>query len=634
MKKKILLVDDDRVLSKYLTNLLTREGHEVTTVEDGISALDLLTGYTPDIIFVDLILPKINGDKLCQVVRKMEHLKDCYLAIISGVVAEMDIDQSQIGADSYIAKGPFAIMAEHVLQVVNASDLPRHQRTSKQVMGLDAIFPRQLTRELLSRNRHLETILESMAEGILELWEGKIVYANAAAISLFQIPQERLLTQYPVDLFDDGMRRQVEALLQGGQDAAWEIGENTPIELKSRLVTLRYIPVQSEPSVSIMLIKDITERKRLELQLQHAQKMEAIGTITSGVAHNFRNTLTGILVNSQIIAENYPDDNVLRELVERINSAVKRGAQLVERLLQFSRKQTKSEFEPIDLVSVIAETYQIIRRSFDSKIDVALNLKQSLPIMGDHSGLSHVLINLFTNARDAMPRGGVLTISAEQENGTAVVTVSDTGEGMDRETQEKCFDPFFTTKEVGKGTGLGLSTTYGIVKSHEGDIQVISAPKRGATFKLRFPLSKPGGRNNERVPRPIVRGGGERILVVEDEADIQAGLQDLLVCLGYEPIVAARGPEALDKYAKHHPEAVLMDISIPEMNGLTCAEHILQGDPTAKIAVLSGYDANGVNNLSDRLKSIIKGYLVKPVDAGLLSELLARMCRTERPSGS
>jgi CheY-like chemotaxis protein len=375
-----------------------------------------------------------------------------------------------------------------------------------------------------------------------------------------------------------------------------------------------------------LLIKDITERKRLELQLQHAQKMEAIGTITSGVAHNFRNTLTGILVNSQIIAENHPDDTGLRELVERINTSVKRGAQLVERLLQFSRKQTKKEFQRIDLVAVIAETYPIIRKAFDQKIDIRLNLKQSVPIMGDHSGLSQILMNLFTNARDAMPGGGVLSISAEEEDSAAVVTVSDTGEGMDRETREKCFDPFFTTKEVGRGTGLGLSTTYGIVKSHEGDIQVTSAPNSGCTFKLRFPLACTEGRDDGRLCKQIIRGNGEIILVVEDDSEVQTGLQDLLVCLGYEPVFAATASEALEKYDKYRPGAVLMDISLPEMNGLTCVERIIDMDRVAQIAILSGYDSNGLNGISQRVRSLIKGYLVKPVNAGQLSQLLAKMC--------
>jgi PAS domain S-box-containing protein len=365
MKKKILLVDDDRVLLKYLTNLLEREGHDVETVSDGISALNLLTASSPDIIFLDLILPKIDGDKLCRVIRKMEHLKECFLVVISAAVAEMEIDLEGIGADRYIAKGPFAAIAEHVLESIKASDRPRSEAGQKSVMGLEGLFPRQLTKELLSRNRHLETILESMAEGILEIYEGKIVYANSAAIEMFDVPEEKILLSYPPDLFEESFRDRIQILLYSPADSSSVIGENTPIELKGRQVTIQYIPVSGAATTSVMLITDVTERKRLELQLQHAQKMEAVGTIASGVAHNFRNTLTGILVNSQVIQEQYPDHSGLNELVERINSSVKKGSRLVERLMQFSRRQTKTEFQRLDLVAIIAETYQIARKSFD-----------------------------------------------------------------------------------------------------------------------------------------------------------------------------------------------------------------------------------------------------------------------------
>jgi signal transduction histidine kinase len=370
---------------------------------------------------------------------------------------------------------------------------------------------------------------------------------------------------------------------------------------------------------------DITERKRLEMQLQHAQKMEAIGTIASGVAHNFRNTLTGILVNSQVIQENYPEEAPLMEVVKRIDSSVKRGAQLVERLMQFSRKETKKEFRSVDLVSVLAETYQIVKRSFDQNIDVSLDISQSLPIIGDHSGLSHVFMNLFTNARDAMPDGGQLKIQAYKEGQSAVVRVSDTGDGMDDETRKKCFDPFFTTKEVGKGTGLGLSTTYGIVKSHDGETQVESIPGKGTTFTLRFPLSEKEAADACDPPADIVRGNGQPVLVVDDEAEIQAAMRDLLDCLGYKPLLAALGDEAVELYKIRQPDVVLMDVNLPEENGLSCAAKILDLDPEAKIAVLSGYDQDGPELANKQLNGRIKGFLTKPVDMAQLSGLLARL---------
>jgi len=202
MKKKIVVVDDDRVMLKFVTKLLEREGHEVLTAEDGFAALNLLSGFTPDIMFFDLIMPKIDGGKLIKIVRSMPQMKDCYLIIVSAAVAEIDFDFEKTGADSYIAKGPFSAMAEHIKAAIEVSDSPREQEESKPIRGLDSIYARQLTKELLSRNRHLETILESMAEGILEVYSDKVVYANNVAVSLLGLPQEKILAAYPSDLFN------------------------------------------------------------------------------------------------------------------------------------------------------------------------------------------------------------------------------------------------------------------------------------------------------------------------------------------------------------------------------------------------------------------------------------------------
>jgi PAS domain S-box-containing protein len=627
MKKKILVVDDDRVILKFVTKLLEKEGHEVKTAGDGFAALNLLTAFTPDLMFFDLIMPKIDGDKLIKIVRTMPHLQDCYLVIISAAVAEIDFNFEATGADSYIAKGPFNKMADHIIAVIAASELPRQKGEPKPIRGLDTVFARQLTKELLSRNRHLETILESMAEGILEVFTGKIVYANAAAITMFGLPYEKILTAAPPDLFKEGVAKRLEELLKLQTDEPAEIGENTPVELNGRLVTIQTIPVKDDPATIIVMITDVTERKGLEIQLQHVQKMEAIGTIAAGVAHNFRNTLTEVLVNSQLIQTNYKNESGLHEVAERINTSVRRGSRLVDGLLQFSRKQIKKEFMSIDLNQIIEQIYQLIRKSFDNKIDIRADLPEPIMILGDPSSLSQAVMNLCTNARDAMPEGGQLVIKAAKEGNKAIVTVSDTGQGMDRETLEKCFDPFFTTKAVGKGTGLGLSTTYGIIKSHEGLINVESAPGKGTTFTLQFPVT-PGKEASAKKNSPeIIRGKGERILVVDDEPEILKALEGLLACLGYQAALASSGKEGLQKYQNIRPDAVLMDINLPEMDGITCIGEILKYDPNAKISIISGYEQSAVNGLNNRIKESIKGYLVKPVDMTDLSALLAGMLK-------
>ena len=484
MKKKVLVVDDDRVMLQFVTKILEREGHDVHTVEDGFAALNLLSSFTPDIIFFDLVMPKIDGGKLIKIVRSMPQMNNCYLVIISAAMAEIDFDFEETGADSYIAKGPFSSMAKHIQAAIEFSDTPRAKQKSKPIRGLDSVYARQLTKELLSRNRHLETILESMAEGILEVYSNKVVYANGVAVALLGMSLEKILAAYPPDLFADHIRHKLDRILQINSDEPAGIGDKSPVELNNRQITLKILPVKGESSTVIIMITDVTERKKLEMQLQHVQKMEAIGTIAAGVAHNFRNTLTEIMVNSQLIQMNYKDESGLHDVAGRINRSVRRGSSLVDGLLQFSRKQIKAEFKLIDLAIVIDELCQLLQKSFDQKIEIQTDLHARLAVMGDSTSLSQALMNLCTNARDAMPDGGKLMIRGIQENKRIIVTVTDTGQGMNREIAEKCFDPFFTTKPIGKGTGLGLSTSYGIIKSHEGMISVDSRPNRGTTFKI------------------------------------------------------------------------------------------------------------------------------------------------------
>ena len=630
MKKKILVVDDDRVMLKFISKLLTREGHEVVTAEDGFAALTLLSTFTPDIMFFDLIMPKIDGNKLIQIVRNMPPLKHCYLVIISAAVAEIDFDFEQTGADSYIAKGPFSSMSEHIKEVIEASDDPKAKQEEKPIRGLDNVYARQLTKELLSRSRHLETILESMAEGILEVFSNKIVYANGVAVALLGLPPEKILAAYPPDIFNESVSKQLDDILKSESEEPVEIGEKTPVALNGRQITIKILPVKGETSTVIIMITDVTERKRLEMQLQHIQKMEAIGTIAAGVAHNFRNTLTEILVNSQLIQMNYEDQSGLHEVAGRINTSVRRGARLVDGLLQFSRKQIKEEFKIINLADVISQTCQIIQKSFDKKIEIQTEYPNQLPIMGDPTSLSQALMNLFTNARDSMPTGGQLIIKAVQEDRRILVSVSDNGEGMEKATIEKCFDPFYTTKPIGKGTGLGLSTTYGIIKSHEGLISVDSQSKKGTTFMIHFPLATGEEELKPESEPSLARGDGQRVLVVDDEPEILNAMKALLVYLGYKPEFASNGIQGLDKYKSCKPDAVLMDINMPEMDGIACIEEILNYDPDAKISIISGYELDGINGLGKKAKESIQDYLPKPIGLSDLSALLAKMLPDEK----
>jgi two-component system cell cycle sensor histidine kinase/response regulator CckA len=268
MKKKILVVDDNRQMLEFISNLLEEEGHQVVTAEDGFSALDLLISYTPDIIFVDFVMPLIGGDKLCKIVRKMEHLQDCCLVLVSAAASELDFDYTEIGADACIAKGTEDSIAEHVLAAVKESDSPQKEDGPKAIKGLDEIYPRQMTRELLSRNHHLETMLESMAEGILEVFSGRVVYANSTAASFFGMPLEKLLFKYFLDLFDEKERLHIETLLKTEKGRPPEIDGDTPVELNNRQVIIKKQEVKGDETTFIIIITDVTERKKTEKELR------------------------------------------------------------------------------------------------------------------------------------------------------------------------------------------------------------------------------------------------------------------------------------------------------------------------------------------------------------------------------
>ena len=285
----------------------------------------------------------------------------------------------------------------------------------------------------------------------------------------------------------------------------------------------------------------------------------------------------------------------------------------------------------MDLSILINETYLLIKESF-KKINIQVDIPKSLMIKGDFLDLSHALMNLCTNAYDAMPDGGDLHIEASAQGDYAIVKISDTGSGMDQETVEKCFDPFFTQGEIGESTGLGLSTAYGIVKSHNGDIQVESQLNQGTTFRLVFPGVLP---EEEQVPveeseaadtkkdeNGALRGKGKKVLVVDNEKELVNALTKLLEFLGYQAESASNGMEAIEKYKSYHPDIVLLDINMPGMDGITCAERIIEFDADAKIAIISGYEEN--YGIDESKRSLIAGYLTKPISLKDLSGFLEK----------
>jgi PAS domain S-box-containing protein len=521
------------------------------------------------------------------------------------------------------------------------SKRPLTQSDMSLLMGIASQIAVSITnansfQKLQESEQRYRTLFEDSRDPIfITTEEGQFVDVNRSMLDLFGYSREAMIGMNIREIHShyDDWARVLDELNKGSvRDFETRLKRNDASEMEC-LLTATLRRADDDAILGYQgIIRDITDRKRdeeerrkLEAQLMQAQKMEAIGTIAGGVAHNFRNILTVISMNSQILQMRYSDDSTIQKSAEVLNSYVDRGAKLVSGLMQFARKQDKKEFKPLNLASVVQETYELISKSFDKMIDIRISVPESLPILGDHSGLSHVLMNLCANARDAMPGGGMLTIEARRQGDRALVLVSDTGCGMDKETKDKCLDPFFTTKEVNKGTGLGLSTTYGIVKEHAGEISVFTEVDQGTTFKLSFPIDRSGELDAQKQVPEISRGDGQKILIVDDEGEMCKSMAELLTGIGYRADSVNTGKAAIIKYQSWHPDAVLLDRNMPEMDGISCGEKIMEFDPTAKIVIISGYDEHGSVALDEERKKFIRGYLTKPVDMNQLSSLLAQL---------
>ena len=409
MKKKILVVDDNRMILKFLSNLLDGEGHEVKTCEDGLSALSLLTTFEPDIVFVDLIIPKIGGDKLCQIIRTMEHMKDCYLVIISAAVAEMDLDFKKIGVNACIAKGPFGQMGKHVLASINDSNDPSTFNSEHGIVGIASVnsipvYARRMTKELLGRNRHLETILESMNEGIIEVYTGRVVYANSAAVKLFAVPLENLLSAKPQNLFDDVFTSRIDALMNRDTKKMPVVGLSHPLELNGRQIVIRSFPVKGEADTTILLITDVTDQRDLEYQLQHVRRMDAIGNLAGGIAHNFNNLLMGIQGNVSILIQDKKMGDPGFDELAGIERCIDSGAKLTRQLLSFA-KGGRYSLGLEDVNDIVEKSSSMFART-RKEIHVEQNLEEDLVMAeADAAQIELALMDLYVNARKSMTKG-------------------------------------------------------------------------------------------------------------------------------------------------------------------------------------------------------------------------------------
>ncbi|HOV97977.1 MAG TPA: PAS domain S-box protein [Bacteroidota bacterium] len=472
--------------------------------------------------------------------------------------------------------------------------------------------------------------------------DGIIVSCNATEAKMLGYSKEELIGFPLTKLYPPAYHAEVKKMLDkifNEKKELWGIEEKMVTSdgriLDVSVNALLMKDEKGEEPLMRAVARDITEKKKLEANIIHAQRIDSIGNLAGGIAHDFNNILTSILGSTAIMMRRIKRQKENFRFIEIIDSTAKRGASLTRQLLTFARKSAV-HVHPILVSDIVRETVTLFERSIDKSIKISMLLpSQTFIIKGDDGQIQQALLNILINARDAMPNGGVITISMsnikitrneitspDQQPGEYVaISITDNGIGMEPEICQRIFEPFFTTKEQGKGTGLGLSVVYGVVNSHNGFVTVHSVPGKGSEFILHFPIYKTTipeiiPQKSEKLPR-----GTERILVVDDEDEVLEVVCGMLRELGYIPTAVNSGQKALTLLRKNESfDAVLLDLNMPKMSGQTTCLKIKGMNPSQRVIVATGYSNRIVSD--SPLQNKVEAFLQKPFQFEELAKTL------------
>jgi PAS domain S-box-containing protein len=616
---KVLLVDDDEddyILTRDWFDEFQVTGSELEWVSSYAKAREAIAQNRHDIYLVDYRLGEGDG---------LELLSE---AILNGSTApiilltgkgdrEIDIEAMKAGAADYLEKSQLSapLLERSIRYAIERKQTEQKIREQAALLDVatDAIYVRDLDNKILFWNKAAERLYgcrkdEAIGKRIQDIWQTKNQLQLQEALNI---------------------------LMKNG---SWEgeLHQTTKYD-KEIIVESRWTLVPFEKKLQSILVvnTDITQKKQLEAQFLRAQRLESIGTLASGIAHDLNNVLAPILMTAQLLETQLHDARSKRLLPILVTNA-KRGANLVKQVLSFTRG-VEGDRTILQLKHLILEIRQVIKETFPKSIEVDCETSRNLwTVSGDATQLHQVLMNLCVNARDAMPNGGILTISAENflvdehyakmhldaKIGSYIVaTVADTGIGITHEVLDRIFEPFFTTKELGKGTGLGLSTVLGIVKSHGGFINVYSEVGKGSKFEVYLPAQETAETPEEKELE-LPHGSGELVLIIDDEPSIREITKTSLEAYNYKAITACDGIEAIALYAEYRDKIsiVLTDMLMPSMDGITTIRTLHKINPNVKIIVISGLATSDKMNAAYDLG--IKAFLSKPYTAKQLLETI------------
>lgn len=608
---KVLLVDDDRddyLITRDLISDIESTRYALDWVADFEGAMEALRRREHQVCLVDYRLGARSGLEVIEQAHR-EGLTMPMILLTGQSEHTVDLKAMQAGAADFLVKGQ-----------------------------LNSIFLERSIRYAIERSR-AEAEIQKLAAFARFNPNPVMEFSASATLAYFNDAARHMASSLGCDSPSALLPREtaevVRECLASGQSRL-----QLQTFVGQRTLSWSFFPIPGS-NVVHCYATDLTERLTLESQLRHAQKMEAVGQLAAGVAHDFNNILTIIQGHASMLHDSQSGNSPSVRPLREIRDAAERAGNLIRQLLMFSRKQILQP-RPLDLSAVVESVAGMLRRTLGEHIRLHVKSTGSLPLIhADPVMIEQMLMNLAVNARDAMPNGGLLVIStrlaqvtpeAARRNAEArpgeflCLTVADSGCGMGPDTVSRIFEPFFTTKEVGKGTGLGLATVYGAMKQHKGWIEVESAPGRGTSFHLFLPTGQRQGEaalpGNTSSSSSGPKEGSETILVVEDEPALRELVVEILQCHGYNVLSADCGSQALDVWSRHSSEIALVvtDMVMPGMMGRELAERLQREDPRIKIIYTSGYSPG----MAGKDLALLEGFnfLPKPYPPSKLAQLV------------
>jgi len=575
-----------------------------------------------DLILSDFTLPSYDGKQALELAKK--RMPNIPFIFVSGTIGEEVAIESLVGgATDYVLKHRFGRL------------VPAVQRALKETADRKA--RREAERQLQNTLEHLRSLFDNLDDVFFSFdpRTNELLHISPACEQVYGLPPQaffespqfwkRVATTADLPVIESAQSR-----LEAGQNVSCEYRISKP-DATTRWVHARMKPVHDAEGHMIRvdgIISDISERKELEAQFLRAQRLENLGSLAGGIAHDLNNVLAPIVMGIQLLRDRHKDASTISTL-GTLESCAKRGANLVKQILMFARG-VEGRRVPVDPGRLIVDLERILRRTFAKSIRIVLEVVPDLwTVSADATQLEQVLMNLCVNARDAMPGGGTLTIAAHNQihdGAHVVIEVRDTGEGIPPENLDKIFDPFFTTKAAGAGTGLGLSTVSAIIKSHGGFVTVDSTLSQGTTFRMYLP-ALPAGVQKEpaKTSGAFPAGKGELILVVDDEAAIRDLARTILENYGYRVIIAADGVEGVAEYSKHQKDIdlVLTDLDMPKIDGPHLIRLIERMNPDVRVIAVSGL--MGQDTFEDKTTGKPRPVLQKPFPPAQLLQTLRKV---------